>query len=211
MGRKVDMKALLLDVCQVFQDNRDYLCKMDSFTGDGDHGISMDRGFRAVQEELATLEVSDWQYVKRTGRVLTSTIGGAIGPLMGMIFTEASKVFEAKDTIDTEAVYLAADKALSSIKRLGRVKEGDKTMVDALSPAVQALKDAGDRGTEMEEALDMAVEAARQGLERTKDMVAVKGRAKFLGERSKGYQDAGATSMCLLLEAIRDHVKKQKG
>lgn len=186
----------------ILAQNREYLTDLDSAIGDADHGVNMDRGFRAVLTNLA--EVSDKDIgtiLKKVGMTLLSTVGGAGGPLYGTFFLQAGMKTAGKTELTLEDWYTALDAALQGVIMRGKAELGDKTMVDALTPAVKALRQAIDENLALDQALLHSAEAARGGMEATIPLVARKGRASYLGPRSAGHQDPGATSSYLLLQA----------
>lgn len=189
----------------VISENRDYLVQLNSVVGDADHGANMDRGFQAVVARMPEISNQDIGTIFRTvGMTLQSTIGGAAGPLYGTFFLQAGKKTAGKIELNLNDWYTALEAALDGVVMRGNAEPGDKTMVDALYPAVNALKQAAQQNLTLRQALIQSVEAAKMGMELTTQMVARKGRASYLGERSAGYQDSGATSMFLILKAATD-------
>lgn len=185
---------------QVIEENKEYLTELDSPIGDADHGANMHRGFKAVLEKLPDNEDKDIEKVLMTvAMALLSKVGGAGGPLYSTLFMQMGKSLNAKNEIGLEDWAKALDAATQGVVRLGKASPGDKTMVDALTPAVQALKDASQQGLSFEEGLMKSAKAAEEGMIATIPLVARKGRASYLGERSAGHQDPGATSTYLLL------------
>ncbi|HXP95632.1 MAG TPA: dihydroxyacetone kinase subunit DhaL [Telmatospirillum sp.] len=178
-----------------------FLCDLDAAIGDGDHGANMTRGFTAVVKKLEGGAGGDDLGVlfKAVGMTLLSTVGGAAGPLYGGFFLELGKQSLGKQTLDAAALTALLDAGLTDIKRRGKAELGDKTMVDALAPAVEAMKTAGADLTTVTRA---AADAARLAATNTAPLLARKGRASYLGERSIGHQDPGANSSALLLEAL---------
>jgi dihydroxyacetone kinase-like protein len=186
---------------QVIKENKDYLTELDSAIGDADHGANMDRGFRAVLEKLPGNEDKEIEKILMTvAMALLSKVGGAGGPLYSTLFMQMGKSLNAKTEFELEDWAMALDAATQGIVRLGKASPGDKTMVDALTPAVQALKDASQQGLSLEEGLVKSAKAAEEGMIATIPLVARKGRASYLGERSAGHQDPGATSTFMLLD-----------
>lgn len=184
---------------------REELTALDSAIGDADHGINLDRGFQAVLARLDTLPGDDiGALLKGVGMTLVSTVGGASGPLYGTFFLQLGGGTAGSTGIELEQLAAALDAGVAGIQRLGKAEPGDKTMLDALLPARDALRAAVDRGAARPEALAAAVAAAEQGMLATIPLVARKGRASYLGERSAGHQDPGATSAHLLLKAAAD-------
>lgn len=186
---------------QVIADNKAYLTDLDSAIGDADHGANMDRGFRAVLEKLNGNENKDIEKILMTvAMALLGKVGGAGGPLYSTLFMQMGKSLNSKMEFNLEDWAKALDAATQGVVRLGKASPGDKTMVDALTPAVQALKDANQEGLSLEEGLRKSAKAAEEGMIATIPLVARKGRASYLGERSAGHQDPGATSTFLLLD-----------
>jgi len=189
----------------VLAQNRDYLTQLDAAIGDADHGANMDRGFRAVITKLPEVSDKDIGTIFKTvGMTLLSTVGGAGGPLYGTFFLQAGMKTAGKTELNLADWAVALEAALNGVVMRGKADLGDKTMVDALTPAVTALKHALENNTSMKDALQLSAEAARQGMKATTPLVARKGRASYLGERSAGHQDPGATSSYLLLKAAAD-------
>jgi dihydroxyacetone kinase-like protein len=182
-----------------------YLTELDSAIGDADHGINMDRGFTAVMAKLPTLPTGDvGALLKGVGMTLVSTVGGASGPLYGTFFLQLGGSTVGKADIDLADFAAGLEAGIAGIQRLGKAEPGDKTMLDALLPARDALRAGIDGGAAPADALAAAVSAAEQGMLATIPLVARKGRASYLGERSAGHQDPGATSSHLLLNAAAD-------
>jgi phosphoenolpyruvate---glycerone phosphotransferase subunit DhaL len=184
-------------------EQRDFLTGLDAAIGDGDHGINMDRGFTAVLDKLpAVAEVDIGAILKTVGSTLVSTVGGASGPLYGTAFLRAGTALSGRLELQPEDALAGLEAALEGIMARGHAQRGEKTIVDALGPAVDAFKASVSAGKRMNEALVAAADAAEQGMLATVPMVATKGRASYLGERSAGHQDPGATSLSLLLHAM---------
>jgi dihydroxyacetone kinase-like protein len=192
-------------VCRRVQEKKDWLSELDAACGDGDHGVSMGRGFTAIEGQLAGWNgLAPGILFKKVGMSLVSTVGGATGPLLGTVFMEAGKA--AGDQAEITATALAAMFAagLDGMVKRGGAKCGDKTMVDALTPAVEAMKQAADEGASPLVALCRAVDAARAGAESTTNMVSKQGKSRYLGERSLGHPDAEAYSIVTILEALAE-------
>jgi phosphoenolpyruvate---glycerone phosphotransferase subunit DhaL len=180
------------------------LTRLDAAIGDADHGTNMARGFRAVRERAVADDVSD--LLKQAGMALIGTVGGAAGPLYGTLFLRMSQATAGRDGLALADVRDALRAGLQGVVDRGRAQPDDKTMVDALTPAVEALDAAAARGDDAGLALRAAADAARQGAEATVPMQARKGRASYLGERSVGHQDPGATSSALLVRTLADAI-----
>jgi len=190
---------------RVITENKDYLTQLDSAIGDADHGANMDRGFKAVVSKLPTVADKDiGTLLKSVGMTLVQTVGGAGGPLYGTFFMQAGTTTANKMELTTVDWAAALEAALTGVVARGKAQLGDKTMVDALTPASLALKQAVADGVDLSEALRRSAAAAEQGMKDTIPLVARKGRASYLGERSAGHQDPGATSSYLLLKAAAD-------
>lgn len=186
-------------------ENRDYLIQLDAAIGDADHGANMDRGFKAVLTKLPELADKDIGTIFKTvGMTLLSTVGGAGGPLYGTFFLQAGMQTAGKMELNLEDWTAALQAALNGVIMRGKAELNDKTMVDALTPAVNALKQAVEENQPIEKALQLSAEAAHAGMEATTPLVARKGRASYLGERSAGHQDPGATSSYLLIKEAAD-------
>jgi len=181
------------------------LTRLDAAIGDADHGTNMDRGLRAVRERVLTQDGFDLSTIfKQTGMTLIGTVGGAGGPLYGTVFLRMGQVATDKEGLTIEEVADALTGALEGVQLRGKAEPGDKTMVDALGPAVDALRAALAARSEAQTAIRAAADAAEQGAEATIPMQARKGRASYLGERSIGHQDPGATSTALLVRSLAD-------
>jgi len=188
---------------------RDELTELDRQIGDGDHGENLDRGYRAVVAKLDGVAGGDQppaqigDVLKLVATTLMSSVGGASGPLYGTAYLRAAKVTGLAE-LDAHGVVALLEGALEGITARGKAQTGEKTMVDAWQPAVDAAEAAAADGATTAEVLAAAASAAREGAEATIPLVATKGRASYLGERSAGHQDPGATSTAILLEAARD-------
>jgi dihydroxyacetone kinase-like protein len=189
-------------------ERRDELTRLDRDIGDGDHGTNMDRGMRAALERLDGLEGQDVSAaMKAVGMALVSKVGGAAGPLYGTFFMQVGASASGQDELDLAAWARAIEAGLKGVQARGKAEPGDKTMVDALAPAVAALRQAADEGAQLPDALARAAAAAREGMDATVPLIARKGRASYLGERSRGHQDPGATSSWLLLESAAEALR----
>ncbi|MET0831082.1 MAG: dihydroxyacetone kinase subunit DhaL [Acidimicrobiia bacterium] len=187
------------------EEQKAYLTRLDSDIGDADHGINLSRGFKFAMEKLAASPPDDIAgALNSVGMTMVSKVGGASGPLYGTMFIDMGKAAAGKETISTADWAEMLGAGLAGIQRRGKAEPGEKTMVDALLPAIEALKRAASAGAPLDQALADSAEAARQGMEATIPLVARKGRASYLGERSAGHQDPGATSSHLLLQAAAD-------
>ena len=186
---------------------KDHLVQLDAAIGDGDHGTNMARGFDAVVQALAADGMSPpGKLLILAGRTLVSTVGGASGPLWGSALRSGGRVLGDSATFDGNQLAEVLAAALASVKDLGTATVGDKTMVDALEPAVDTLRARLNDGAALDQALNDAVAAAESGMRATIPLQARKGRASYLGERSVGHQDPGATSTALIMRALQKAV-----
>jgi dihydroxyacetone kinase-like protein len=192
-----ELKSWLQEFARLIAEQRAELSELDAAIGDGDHGTNMDRGMQAVAAGLAGDTIGD--AVKQAGMTLVSTVGGASGPLYGTFFLRFAASAGAADEIDATQFAVAMRAGLDGIVARGKAEPEDKTMFDALAPAVQTLEMGG--AGSFADTLRAAADAADKGRDATIEMLARKGRASYLGERSIGHQDPGATSAALLLRA----------
>ena len=196
---------IIEEITMVIGTNKQFLTDLDQAIGDGDHGINLDRGFRAIKDKVEAVKDKDCGTILKTVAMgLISTVGGAAGPLYGTAFMKAGQVVANKMEITAEDAVKILDEAIQGIIARGKAAQGDKTMLDALIPAYDALKAAVEEGESLTNAMGKAVEAAEGGVAYTKTIAAKKGRANYLGDRSIGHQDPGATSSYLMLKAIYD-------
>ena len=186
------------------REQRDYLTQLDAAIGDADHGANMDRGFTAVVERLDGEASSEppGKLLLTAGSTLVSTVGGASGPLWGTALRRAGRVLGEAEAFGPKELVAALDAALAGVVDLGAASEGEKTMVDTLAPAVRVLRERVETGAGLADALAAAREAGEEGMRATVPLQARKGRASYLGERSIGHQDPGATSTALILAAL---------
>ncbi len=186
-------------------ENKSYLTELDSAIGDADHGINMNRGMQAVLGKLDAGEHGDiGALLKTVGMTLVSTVGGASGPLYGTLFLRMGASAAGKPDLSAADWAAALTAGVAGVQNRGKAGLGDKTMIDALVPAAETVTSAVAGGADLDEALSKSAEAARQGMEATIPLVARKGRASYLGERSAGHQDPGATSSWLLIWTAAD-------
>lgn len=189
----------------VLSQQKQYLTELDSAIGDADHGINMDRGFRKVMEKLPTVADKDiGNILKTTGMTLISSVGGASGPLYGTFYMRAGMAVASKEELDEEDFVKMLQAGVDGIVSRGRAQLQDKTMIDAWYPALDALKSSLSSGKSIPQAMSDTVDAARVGMEATIPLQAKKGRASYLGERSIGHQDPGATSTYYILNALSE-------
>jgi dihydroxyacetone kinase-like protein len=200
-----DNMRWLVRIADVLRENRTYLTELDSAIGDADHGINMDRGFSAVRSKFPTMESMDIASQLRTvGSTLVSTVGGASGPLYGTAFLRAGGAVANKQELTSADVVAMLDAFTGGIVARGKAQPGEKTMVDALTPAVAAATQALNDGASLAEITQRAAAAAEEGMKATIPLLATKGRASYLGERSIGHQDPGATSSWLILRSLAE-------
>ncbi len=191
----------------VLEENKDYLTQLDAAIGDADHGINMDRGFKKVLSQLPSVQDKDIGTILKTvGMALISSVGGAGGPLYGTLFMRAGMAVGSKYELTAEDLVAMWRAAVEGVIQRGRAQLGDKTMVDALLPAVEAMQQALAQGGDIVAILQAGVDAAEKGRDATIPLVARKGRASYLGERSAGHLDPGATSSHLVLKTLLDVV-----
>ena len=208
MVTKAQIVNWLEKTAAVLNENKDYLTQLDSAIGDADHGANMDRGFKKVMEKLPTFADKDiGNIMKTTGMTLISSVGGASGPLYGTFFMRSGMASASKEELSNDDLYKMLKAGVDGIVQRGRAQLEDKTMFDAWSPALSALEGAFGEGQDMLGALETAVSAAEEGMKATIPLQARKGRASYLGERSIGHQDPGATSTYLMLNALLEAVK----
>ncbi|NFL86782.1 dihydroxyacetone kinase subunit L [Clostridium botulinum] len=206
-----EVKDILVKVEKVIEENKLYLSELDAAIGDGDHGLNMNKGFKAVVEKIKDLPEDDLGNIfKNSGMALVSNVGGASGPLYGTAFMKAAMVVNKKSEVDINDFVKVLEEALGGIKMRGKGQEGEKTMIDTLSPAIEAGNKSIGENKSVKEVLLEIKEAAKNGMEHTKEIVATKGRASYVGERSIGHIDAGATSMYLILNTIVEELTKEE-
>jgi phosphoenolpyruvate---glycerone phosphotransferase subunit DhaL len=203
--------AWMSEIAAAVQAERDYLTQLDAAIGDGDHGINMDRGFQAVEKALASQGDASppGRLLTLAGKTLVSTVGGASGPLYGTALRRAGRALGDAPSFEPGDLVEALDAAVAGIKELGAAELGDKTMVDALEPAVAAMRERVEEGAPLPGAVAAAAAAAEEGAHATVPLQARKGRASYLGERSVGHQDPGATSAALVLRALERAVRRE--
>jgi dihydroxyacetone kinase-like protein len=185
----------------VVAEKRMELVRLDTAIGDGDHGTNMDRGMKKVVEKLDSTEGGDiGADLKAVGMALVSSVGGAAGPLYGTLFLQMGSTSAGKSELDLDGWTAAVEAGVNGVRARGKAEPGDKTMIDAWLPAIEALHEGGELG----EALKRSADAAEEGMKATIPLEARKGRASYLGPRSVGHQDPGATSSYLLLQAAAE-------
>lgn len=200
-----DFKKIIKNINHVIQENKIYLSKLDSVIGDGDHGTTIAKGFDSAMDKIEKNNPTTIsELLKVTGNAIIMTIGGVAGPIFGSIFAEMSKIIDVTKTeVDIKELYKMFAAALEKVITIGRgVKPGDKTMVDAFYPAVKSLEQSAALSKDIKEALKKMVIAAKSGAESTKNMISLRGRSSYCGERSVGYEDAGANTVYFILKAF---------
>ena len=204
--------AWLRAVAAAVAEEKDHLTRLDSAIGDADHGINLHRGFQAALTKLEESPPADIAAAFKTvGMALIGKVGGASGPLYGSFFLQLATACQGKERLALDDWTEALQAAVDGVKARGKAEAGDKTMIDALVPAVEALREAASEGLDLSTALQRSAEGARAGMEATIPLVARKGRASYLGERSAGHQDPGATSSHLLLRVAAETWKGTEG
>ena len=202
---KQDVLRWLDALQKVFNENRQQLTDLDSAVGDGDFGISLDRGFTAVQAELTAKPPADLRAVfQSVATVLIKTMGGSSGPLLGTFFLRAAGTCADKSELAPADVVALFQAGVEGLQQRGKAALGDKTMMDAWLPAVDAMRSALESGSGLTEILKRAAAAAEAGMRATINMQARKGRGSYLGERSVGHQDPGATATSLMFKAAAE-------
>lgn len=191
-----------------FDSNLHELSRLDSVLGDGDHGQSMLKGFLCIQKEVAGKSFSSIsELLSAAGRTMMREIGGTCGPLFATIFLQGALVSKDKETLETADFARMLRSSCDKIMALGKAKQGEKTMLDALVPAAENLESSADKDLDLAEALSRAAKAAKQGAEATKDMRATKGRGRYQGAQSIGHKDPGAVSVALILQSLANAQK----
>ena len=194
------IKKIIADV----DEQKLFLTELDNVIGDGDHGINLARGFDAVDAVMGTFEGKDiGAIMKAIGMKLVSTVGGASGPLYGTAFMKAGAYLNGKTEMNMDDFIGMLEVSIDGIMKRGKAVKGEKTMLDAMIPALDAMKESYGADGDAKKALEAGVAAAEEGIEYTKTIIATKGRASYLGERSIGHQDPGATSFTLMLKAVQ--------
>ncbi len=202
----MDTKGLLQILSKMnekMQEEKDFLTELDNAIADGDHGINMAKGFSAVEAKLDSLKEQNIGAVLKTvGMTVVSAVAGSAGPLYGTAFMKSGIVTANKDSMDINDFLACMQAAIEGVMTRGRSAKGEKTMLDAMIPALDAMKKANGEGLPAKEVLEIGVKAAFDGVEYTKTIAATKGRASYIGERSIGHQDPGATSFAFLLDVV---------
>jgi phosphoenolpyruvate---glycerone phosphotransferase subunit DhaL len=208
--RASDVVKILDDITSEVVRSKDLLTELDSVGGDGDHGVNLERGFLKVRTQLLQLGANSdvGAILSGVGATILATVGGATGSLYGAAFMKAGAACRGKTEIKASDVPAIFNAALNGMKDLGGAKAGDKTMLDVMIPATEAAASASLESSDLVYVVSQCAKAAREGLERTKSMAAKKGRAMYLGERTVGHYDVGATSLCLMIESAARTISK---
>ena len=184
-------------------EQKDYLTELDRPIGDNDHGINMAKGFAEVKKKIETMADKDvGTLLKTAGMALVSTVGGSSGPLYGTLFMKMGMVLNGKNELVFDDFLAAFETGIEGVKQRGRSTTEEKTMLDAMVPAYDAMKAAWEADKDVKVALNAGAQAAQKGAEHTKDLVATKGRASYVGERGIGHQDPGATSFLFMMQVV---------
>lgn len=200
--------CIVREIIQAIHNNSVYLSEIDGETGDGDHGVNMNKGFLMADVRIKE-DDSFSEALKKLGKTLVMDIGGSMGPIYGTFFSKLSRTLKTEEKIDAKLFEEALKNAEEGLMDLAGAKPGDKTLVDTIVPAYESFKEAQEAGKGFKECLEALKIGAEQGKESTRDMVAKLGRASRLGERSKGHLDAGATSCCIILQTMADGMIKR--
>ena len=204
-----DFSIIIRNINTTIQENAVFLCQLDSVVGDGDHGTTLARGLgKSVDEITATPPATIAVLFLTVGKTMISSMGGASGPIFGSLFKEmgrASKGLEVVTLADLHAIF---SRAADKVQKLGKAEPGDKTLLDSLLPGIDSLAESVENSNDITKSLQKMAQAAEAGVEATKEMTAKKGRARYAGERGIGHQDAGATSVYLMLQSFADTVAK---
>lgn len=206
--KNADGKPVLLKMAKAIQDNKAYLGEVDGLIGDGDHGMNMNKGFSVFEARFADKDISFTEGLDELGMILLNEIGGSMGPIYGTILMDMAEAGEGLEDISVADFGNMLAAGLDGLQGIVEAQVGDKTLVDTLSPAVDAVKQAQEAGEGYETALQKMKAAAETGRDSTKDMVAKFGRSSRLGERSRGVLDAGAASCCIILSAMAEGISE---
>lgn len=201
-------KLVLLKIVKAVQDNKDYLGEVDGLIGDGDHGMNMNKGFTMFGTRYAEADISFTEGLNNLGSILFNEIGGSMGPIYGTIFMEMADAGEKLEVISVADLAKILKAGLDGLCEIVEARVGDKTLVDTISPVVDSLMKDAEAKTDYKTALNNIKIAAEKGKNSTKDLVAKFGRSSRLGERSRGVLDAGATSCCIILQAMADGISE---
>lgn len=199
--------AIIHKIAEKIEAEKEFLTELDSPIGDSDHGINLARGFKEVEKKIDTLaEKEPAEVLKTIGMTLVSTVGGSSGPLYGTGFMKLGMALKGKEEFTVAEFLDGFNQAIEGIKVRGKSTQGEKTMLDAMIPAYEAMKAQLDAGADTKQIFAEGVKAAKEGVEYTKTIIATKGRASYVGERGIGHQDPGATSITMVLEVVGNEV-----
>ncbi|MFV0381522.1 MAG: dihydroxyacetone kinase subunit DhaL [Breznakia sp.] len=199
---------ITLAIIEEIHKNAAYLSEIDGATGDGDHGVNMDKGFMMAKDRIdETMDFSE--SLKILGRTLIMDIGGSMGPIYGTMFSRLNRSFKKEECITKEGMLDALNNAIEGLMDLADAKVGDKTLIDTIYPATESYKQALSENKSFKECLQALSDGAEVGKKNTKNLVANIGRAARLGERSKGFLDAGATSCCIILKTMAASMQEE--
>ncbi|BEP28853.1 dihydroxyacetone kinase subunit DhaL [Helicovermis profundi] len=198
-----DMKKIIKNMIKVIIDNEVYFCELDSVAGDGDFGMSISKGFKELEKNWDEICFDNiGSFLKDISLIISEYCGGASGPIWGSAFRGAGKYAKGKEELNLFEFSELMQSSVDAIQKIGKAKQGDKTLLDALIPATESLKLSAEKGIEITKAMNISAKEAREGAEKTKDMVALRGRASYLGERSLTHPDAGAMAIGIIFTDI---------
>lgn len=205
-----DIYAILGNVTEVICDNAIFLCELDSVVGDGDHGTTIRRGVKAAQIKIDTEKPQQVDKLFAAYAMgMVSTMGGASGPIFSSMFLGMGMTTQGSEEVTLSHLVESFESGLARVMKIGKSAEGDKTLIDALAPGIRALKASSQAGESLGVALNKMHQAALEGIEVTKTLVANKGRSRYAGERGLGHQDAGATSVTLIIKCFAEQATKE--
>jgi len=201
----LEVKETVRRLSEIIIENEVYFCDLDSVAGDGDFGASIAKGFREVLKEIDDIDTdSISSFIRGCAMIIMEHCGGASGPIWGSAFMAASRSVKGKENLEVSDIAEMFDAGVAGIQKRGGAKQGDKTLLDALIPATEALQKAGEEGKDVKEAFADATKAAQEGAEYTKTIVAAKGRASYLGDRSLNHPDAGAMAIGVIMKELTE-------
>ncbi|WP_413305933.1 dihydroxyacetone kinase subunit DhaL [Bacillus sp. 1P10SD] len=204
-----DIMGILSSIKDLMEENKDYLCELDAALGDGDIGLTVSKGFKAIAEEVAPLEISDMGLLfKKSGFVLAEAVPSTIGTILASAFMQAGNGLKGKNALETADLATLFEGMIEGIRKRGKASFGDKTILDSLYPALEALKEASKNGLSLQESIRLAYVEAQNGAERTKEMQSRHGRAVRYFENSIGHQDPGATVGALIIKGFNVYLNK---
>ena len=202
-----DFSIVIRNINTTIQENAVFLCQLDSVVGDGDHGTTLARGLgKSVDAITTTPPATISELLQTVGKTMISSMGGASGPIFGSLFKEMGRASKGLETVTLADLYTMFSRAADKVQKLGKAEPGDKTLLGSLLPAIDSLAESVEQSADIAKSLQKMAQAAQAGVEATKEMTAKKGRARYAGERGLGHQDAGATSIYLMLKSFADTV-----